>query len=127
MTHSLKYFYTSSSGVPNFPEFVAVGLVNDVPIGHYDSNTKRAEPKQDWMSRVTEDDPQYWQRNTGNALGTQQAFKVSIENNKQYFNQTGGLFMFHFLLIKCCLYFHHSKHMLNQQEPVHPNGLTTHS
>ncbi|XP_028453772.1 H-2 class I histocompatibility antigen, Q9 alpha chain isoform X2 [Perca flavescens] len=97
VTHSLKYFYTASSGVPNFPEYVIVGLVDDVEMFHYDSNTKRAEPKQDWMNRVTEDDPQYWQRNTGNALGTQQAFKVSIENNKQYFNQTGGAHIFQYM------------------------------
>ncbi|XP_039676126.1 uncharacterized protein LOC120571311 [Perca fluviatilis] len=94
VTHSLKYFYTSSSGVPNFPEFVAVGLVNDVPIGHYDSNTKRAEPKQDWMSRVTEDDPQYWQRETGYLVGQQQAFKANIDVAKQRFNQTGGVHIF---------------------------------
>ncbi|XP_028453100.1 major histocompatibility complex class I-related gene protein [Perca flavescens] len=94
VTHSLKYFYTASSGVPNFPEFVSVGLVDDVPIDHYDSNTKTAEPKQDWMSRVTEDDPQYWQRNTGNVVGDQQVFKANIEIVKQRFNQTGGAHIF---------------------------------
>ncbi|KAJ4919430.1 hypothetical protein JOQ06_024712 [Pogonophryne albipinna] len=45
-THSLEYFYTGSSGVPHFPEFVTVGLVDEVPITHYDSNTKRVKPKQ---------------------------------------------------------------------------------
>uniref|UniRef100_A0A3Q0T2F8 MHC class I-like antigen recognition-like domain-containing protein n=1 Tax=Amphilophus citrinellus TaxID=61819 RepID=A0A3Q0T2F8_AMPCI len=57
MTHVLQYFYTGSSGIP---EFVVVGMVDDVQIIHYDSSSRRAEPTQDWMIRVTEDDPQYW-------------------------------------------------------------------
>nr|XP_033492995.1 major histocompatibility complex class I-related gene protein-like [Epinephelus lanceolatus] len=94
MTHSLKYFYTGSSQVPNFPEFVIVGLVDEVEMVHYDSNTKRAEPKQDWMSRVTADDPQYWQRQTEGLIGAQQTFKANIEILKPRFNQTGGVHIY---------------------------------
>nr|AIL25830.1 MHC class I antigen [Scatophagus argus] len=94
VTHSLKYFHTGSSGVPNFPEFVAVGLVDDVEIDHYDSNTRRDEPKQDWMKKVTQDLPQYWETETEKRLGHQQVFKVSIETLKQRFNQTGGVHIF---------------------------------
>uniref|UniRef100_A0A3B4XP04 MHC class I-like antigen recognition-like domain-containing protein n=1 Tax=Seriola lalandi dorsalis TaxID=1841481 RepID=A0A3B4XP04_SERLL len=59
-----SYFYTASSGVPNFPEYVSVGLVDEVQISHCDSNTNRNVPKQDWMNKVTADDPQYWETQT---------------------------------------------------------------
>ncbi|KAF3833492.1 hypothetical protein F7725_024696 [Dissostichus mawsoni] len=88
-THSIKYFHTASSGVPNFPEFVSVGLVDEVEMMHYDSNTKRAEPKQDWMKKITAEDPQYWEEETQISLGNQQLYKVDIETLKLRFNQTG--------------------------------------
>nr|XP_040045401.1 H-2 class I histocompatibility antigen, Q9 alpha chain-like [Gasterosteus aculeatus aculeatus] len=94
LTHSLKYFLTASSGVPNFPEFVIVGLLDEVEFSHYDSDTKRAEPRQDWMSRVTEDDPQFWKRNTELAMDAQQVYKGHIEIAKQRFNQTGGVHIY---------------------------------
>ncbi|KAL6099346.1 mr1 [Pungitius sinensis] len=92
--HSLKYFHTASSGVPNFPEYVSVGLVDEVEISHYDSNTRRAEPRQAWMSRVTEEDPQYWEEQTEINKGEQQVNKGNIETAKQRFNQTGGVHIY---------------------------------
>nr|ABN14357.1 MHC class I antigen [Gasterosteus aculeatus] len=94
LTHSMKYFFTGSSGVPNFPEFVAVGRLDEVEVVHYDGNTRRAEPRQDWMIKVIDDDPQYWKSRTELAMDTQQAFKGYIEIAKQSFNQTGGVHIY---------------------------------
>ncbi|XP_059205322.1 major histocompatibility complex class I-related gene protein-like [Centropristis striata] len=94
MTHSLQYFSTASSQVPNFPEFVGVGLVDEIEMVHYDSNSRKAEPKQDWMSEATAGDPQYWQRQTESFMGAQRNYKNNIEVVKQRFNQTGGVHMF---------------------------------
>nr|ADX01349.1 major histocompatibility class I receptor [Lutjanus sanguineus] len=89
--HSLKYFYTGSSQVPNFPEFVVVGLVDEVQMVHFDSNTKKTEPKQDWMSRATEDRADYWEYQTQVLVGEHQSFKGNIDILKPRFNQTGGV------------------------------------
>uniref|UniRef100_A0A3Q3FHH4 MHC class I-like antigen recognition-like domain-containing protein n=1 Tax=Labrus bergylta TaxID=56723 RepID=A0A3Q3FHH4_9LABR len=89
--HSLKNFYTASSEVPNFPEFVIVGMVDDFQITYYDSNTKRTEPKQDWAKKVTEDKADYWEWETESSVGYQQNFKVDFDTLKRRFNQTGGL------------------------------------
>ncbi|CAL8396518.1 unnamed protein product [Gadus morhua 'NCC'] len=91
MLHSLQYFYTASSGLTTFPEFVIVGMVDGVQFSYYDSNTQRTVLKQDWMEQYTRDDPDYLERDTGNSLGHQQWFKANIGNLKKNFNQTGGV------------------------------------
>ncbi|KAM3596089.1 uncharacterized protein V6R79_007924 [Siganus canaliculatus] len=89
--HSLKFFFTGSTEVPNFPEFVAVGLVDDVQMFRYDSDSRKTVPKQDWMDRVTEDKADYWDWQTGKHLFQQQVFKANIGIAKQRFNHTGGV------------------------------------
>uniref|UniRef100_A0A672FLW2 MHC class I-like antigen recognition-like domain-containing protein n=1 Tax=Salarias fasciatus TaxID=181472 RepID=A0A672FLW2_SALFA len=59
-----EHFYTASTQVPNFPEFVQVGLVDELQITHFDSNTRRKVPKHDWVNKITEQDPEYWDRST---------------------------------------------------------------
>ncbi|KAK0153544.1 Major histocompatibility complex class I-related gene protein [Merluccius polli] len=88
--HSLKYFCTMTSGVSNFPEFVAVAMVDELQIGHYDSNSQTAEPKYAWMDQLIRDYPKYQERETQRALDTQQRFKGRIDDLKERFNQTGG-------------------------------------
>ncbi|XP_014883045.1 H-2 class I histocompatibility antigen, Q9 alpha chain-like, partial [Poecilia latipinna] len=93
--HFLKYFYTASSGIPNFPSYVSVGLVDDVQISYCDSNINRVIPKQEWMNKVSSEHPNYWKEETQTCRDKQQTFKISLEIAKQRFNQTGGLFILH--------------------------------
>ncbi|KAK0151836.1 Major histocompatibility complex class I-related gene protein [Merluccius polli] len=94
VVHSLKYFYTVSSGVSNFPEFVAVGMVDELQFDYYDSNSQKTELKQSWMDQLTRDEPDYLERNTGLSLNAQLTYKGSIEDLKKRFNQTGSVHMF---------------------------------
>ncbi|CAL8294971.1 unnamed protein product [Boreogadus saida] len=86
MLHSLHYFYTASSGLSTFPEFVSVGMVDGVQFEYYDSNIQRTVLKQDWMDQVTSDDPYYLERTTGSLLVAQQSSKVNLGNAKKRFN-----------------------------------------
>ncbi|CAL8254003.1 unnamed protein product [Lota lota] len=88
--HSLKFFYTASSGVSSFPEFVDVGMVDEVQFDYYDSNIQRIVLKQAWVDQLARDDPDYLERNTGIARGHQQECKAMIDTLKKRFNQTGG-------------------------------------
>nr|XP_033502135.1 class I histocompatibility antigen, F10 alpha chain-like [Epinephelus lanceolatus] len=92
--HSMKVFFTASSGVPeshNFPEVVAVMLIDDVQAGYCDSRIKTALAKQDWMEKLKEEDPQYWQLYTQECRVYQQVFKEEFHILKQRLNQTGSV------------------------------------
>ncbi|XP_072314413.1 class I histocompatibility antigen, F10 alpha chain-like [Eucyclogobius newberryi] len=90
VTHSLMYFQTFSNGVKNFPEYISVGYVDGLQIDHYDSDTQRAKPKQEWMKKITEDDPQYWDKQTQIGLINHHLFKANAEIVKRRLNQTEG-------------------------------------
>ncbi|XP_044190964.1 major histocompatibility complex class I-related gene protein-like isoform X2 [Thunnus albacares] len=92
--HSLKFFFTTSSGVKNFPDFVAVVVVDEVPTGYYDSIRKTAEAKQDWAKKLIEDDPQHLEWYTNRCLLNQYDYKDQIDILKQQLNQTEGVHIF---------------------------------
>ncbi|XP_028249146.1 major histocompatibility complex class I-related gene protein-like isoform X2 [Parambassis ranga] len=87
--HSMKFYLTSSFGVPEFPDFVARAMVNDVEIAYYDSNAKKTTPKHLWMKNYMSDDQ--WQRSTQNCRGYHQLFKAETKTFMQRLNHTGGI------------------------------------
>lgn len=88
--HSLKYFLTATSGVPDLPELVGAAMVDEVQVGYYDSRTKTAEAKQDWMRKLIKDDPQHLKWYAQKCSNSQQVFRANINSLKQRLNQTGG-------------------------------------
>ncbi|KAM9339826.1 major histocompatibility complex class I-related gene protein-like [Symphorus nematophorus] len=89
--HTVKVFFTASSGVPHIPEVMAVALINDVQAGYCDSKIKTALPRLDWMERLKDGDPKYWQWYTRECTVHQQLFKDEFHHFKKRLNQTGGL------------------------------------
>uniref|UniRef100_A0A3Q4GI25 Major histocompatibility complex class I-related gene protein-like n=1 Tax=Neolamprologus brichardi TaxID=32507 RepID=A0A3Q4GI25_NEOBR len=98
--HSMTVFFTASSGVPNFPEVVAVMLNDDVEVGYCDSKLKTAIPKQDWMETLRDEDPKYWKLYTGECTVHQQLFKEEFHAVKKRLNQTGAVHIYQRLT--CC-------------------------
>ncbi|XP_042361964.1 major histocompatibility complex class I-related gene protein-like isoform X1 [Plectropomus leopardus] len=88
--HSLKFFLTASSGVPDFPEFVDVVLLDEFLVGYCDTEKKIVEPKQVWAKDILEKNPQDLQCYTDQCLVIQpNRFRAKLQDLKQRFNQTG--------------------------------------
>ncbi|KAI3358855.1 hypothetical protein L3Q82_015247, partial [Scortum barcoo] len=88
--HSLKFFLTGSTGLPNFPEFVGTIMIDDIQTGYCNISKKKIEPKQDWMKEFLENNPQQLE------YYTQQCFEIGpnffkdrMSSVKQSLNQTG--------------------------------------
>nr|AAD53019.1 MHC class I heavy chain precursor [Oncorhynchus mykiss] len=86
VTHSLKYFYTGSTGIEGFPQFVAVGIVDGMQIDYFDSVSEKNVLKQSWMEGVRDE-----KMITNTRKGNQQTFKANVEIGMQRFNQTTGV------------------------------------
>lgn len=87
--HSHQYFYTTTSGIPEFPEFTIVGMVDGQQINYYDSKIKQLVPKQEWVKGAV--DPDFWNRNTQIATGSEQVYINNIDQAKKRFNDTSGV------------------------------------
>lgn len=88
--HSLRYFLTATYGVQDFPEFVGAATVDEVQVGYCDSNIKTAKPKQDWMRKLVEGDPNHLEWYSKKCLGSQHTFRGNIDDLKKRLNLTEG-------------------------------------
>uniref|UniRef100_A0A3B4GJM1 Ig-like domain-containing protein n=1 Tax=Pundamilia nyererei TaxID=303518 RepID=A0A3B4GJM1_9CICH len=90
--HSLKYFVTGSSGVPNIPEFVGVLMVDGIQTGYCDSSSKTLQPQQDWAKKLLENNTQQRDWYNKKCFEDQpKLFKDTIFSLKQQFNQGDGV------------------------------------
>ncbi|XP_043995172.1 class I histocompatibility antigen, Gogo-B*0102 alpha chain-like [Gambusia affinis] len=92
--HTLRYFYSASSGIPNVPSYMSAGFLDDVQISYCDSVTNRNIPTQDWMNNVGSDNPHYWEEETLTCLAKQETLKENTEIVKLRFNQTAGVHVY---------------------------------
>ncbi|XP_056335826.1 BOLA class I histocompatibility antigen, alpha chain BL3-7-like [Danio aesculapii] len=88
-THSWKAYYTGTSGLTEFPEFVALNLIDDQLMGYFDSKTNHFKSQFQWM----EDNlgKEYEERQTNILLGHTETFKNNVNILRERFNQTQGV------------------------------------
>ncbi|XP_049598332.1 class I histocompatibility antigen, F10 alpha chain [Syngnathus scovelli] len=92
--HMLNYFTTTSTQVLNVPEYWELAYVDGVQILHYDSNSRKIKVKQQWVSKISADDPDHWDNELVVSASNAQVSKDNLEIAKKRFNQTGGVHMF---------------------------------
>ncbi|NP_571546.1 major histocompatibility complex class I UBA precursor [Danio rerio] len=94
-THSWKAYYTGTTGLTEFPEFVALNLIDDQLMGYFDSKTNRFKSQFQWM----EDNlgKEYDEQQTNILLGYPEVFKNNIKVVMERFNQTQGVHTFQFM------------------------------
>uniref|UniRef100_A0A671YQU3 Major histocompatibility complex class I-related gene protein-like n=1 Tax=Sparus aurata TaxID=8175 RepID=A0A671YQU3_SPAAU len=90
--HSLKYFYTTSSGLSDFPEFFAAAVVDDNLLGYCDNQKLIVDPKNEWMKKLLTDDPHHLDQYRWDCSeGDPSYIKATISSLMQRFNQSGGV------------------------------------
>ncbi|XP_038591997.1 major histocompatibility complex class I-related gene protein-like isoform X6 [Micropterus salmoides] len=87
--HSFNTFYTASSGVANFPEFVGVAVVDGIAAVSCDSNSKKIQPKQEWGKQTLENNPQQLEHYTWQCFERlPHHTKIELYDLKQRLNQS---------------------------------------
>ncbi|KAL6466107.1 hypothetical protein MHYP_G00262400 [Metynnis hypsauchen] len=88
-THSLEYFLTGVTPGTRSPEFTAVGQVDGLQGGYYNSNFKKLVLTADWLKN--NDDVKHWNFMTQVAQSNEESFKLGLSYLMKLFNQTGGI------------------------------------
>ncbi|XP_076158120.1 major histocompatibility complex class I-related protein 1-like [Alosa pseudoharengus] len=91
-THSWKAYFTSTTGLSEFPEFVALNELDNEEMAYFDSKTNRFVIKQSWMAGALGKDYEEQQSNALKAHA--QHFKTNVRVAMERFNQTQGVHTF---------------------------------
>ncbi|XP_070841089.1 major histocompatibility complex class I-related gene protein-like [Chaetodon trifascialis] len=90
--HSLKFFSTGFSGIPNLAQFVGIAFLDDIVVGYCDTKEKIVDAKVDWMKQFFKDNPEHLEWYTGQCFEIEpNFFKNTIDHFKQTLNQDGGV------------------------------------
>nr|AEW26790.1 MHC class I antigen 1B [Clupea pallasii] len=90
--HSWKAFYTGITGLSEFPEFVAVNILDDEVMGYFDNRINRFESKQSWMTGAL--GQQYDEQQTDVLRPWVDTFKNNVKIAMDRFNQSQGVHTF---------------------------------
>ncbi|XP_026204518.1 major histocompatibility complex class I-related gene protein-like isoform X2 [Anabas testudineus] len=89
--HSWKFLFTTSTGIPNLPDFMGTLLVDDILAGNCDSN-KRIEAKQHAGEIFIHENPQISEEYNQECLYTRpERYKARLEDIMQHLNHSGGV------------------------------------
>ncbi|XP_071355990.1 major histocompatibility complex class I-related gene protein-like [Trachinotus anak] len=90
--HSLQYFFTASSGVQSLPDLLGVVQIDNVTMGSCDTSTKTLAPRQGWVNRYLDDDPDQRKYYTEECFEIEpEFFKATINHLKQEFHLSAGV------------------------------------
>lgn len=89
--HSVEYLATASSGIPNIPEFMVALVLDGIQMGYCDSTNKVAEPRQDYVKKMLENDTELLEMYTRQCTVIRpQTFGNRISSLKKQVQQSGG-------------------------------------
>uniref|UniRef100_A0A3B4F8E6 Ig-like domain-containing protein n=1 Tax=Pundamilia nyererei TaxID=303518 RepID=A0A3B4F8E6_9CICH len=90
--HSLMYFITGSSGIPNIPDLAAFAEVDGVEVGYCDINNQTIQPRQDWVKQALDNYHGHLRMYTYYCFyNLPDFFTEFISILKRQSNQTGGV------------------------------------
>ncbi|XP_061216428.1 class I histocompatibility antigen, F10 alpha chain-like [Neopsephotus bourkii] len=86
--HSLRYLdFAVSDPSPGVPRYQAMGYVDGIPFVHYDSESKRYQPRTQWIAANV--DQEYWDQQTQIARSNEQVTYSNLNTVQARYNQSG--------------------------------------
>lgn len=68
-------------------------VVDGIEVDYYDSHIRQLEPRQEWVKKLDEDDPQNLASATQYYTGRYQCSEEDIESIMQHFNLSTGMYI----------------------------------